>query len=75
MKFCFGRMSCAKSIIDHFVITENLVPNVLRYESLHDGDNLSDHEALSIELSVSVSHSRYENTHTSVLNWSKAISE
>jgi len=40
--------SGAKSVIDHFIVSDNLYCGLVRYECLHDGDNLSDHLALSL---------------------------
>ena len=40
--------SGASSTIDHFIVSDNLFADLIRYESLHDGDNISDHLALSL---------------------------
>ncbi|ELT88223.1 hypothetical protein CAPTEDRAFT_192739 [Capitella teleta] len=42
----------ARSVIDHFLISENLIPNVVHFSSLHDGDNLSDHCPIKLQLSL-----------------------
>ena len=39
-----------KSIIDHFILTENCIANVIDYDVLHDGFNLSDHSPIMITL-------------------------
>ena len=42
--FTFERKSSgSRSIIDHFLLSETLIKNVLLYESVHDNDNFSDH--------------------------------
>jgi len=47
-----------KSVIDHFIISENLCNQVIDFNVTHDGDNLSDHEPLHIAFSAVVERSR-----------------
>ena len=42
----------ATSILDHFLVTERLVPLVDRCKALHLGDNMSRHSPILIELRV-----------------------
>ncbi len=42
--------------IDHFIVNSALSSNVTMYHSLHDGDNLSFHSAVSLELNINVSY-------------------
>ena len=46
----------SQSIIDHFLISDQLSQCVLKYESIHEGDNLSDHCPLVLELNVLVDY-------------------
>ena len=41
-----------RSNIDHFLLTNNLHVNVVKYKVIHDGHNLSDHCPISISLSL-----------------------
>ena len=61
-----------KSLIDHFVVTYNLLPIVISYKSLHDGDNLSDHSVLSVELSVNIEYAHEQINPAYVPQWKKA---
>ena len=42
----------ARSTIDHFVISENLRSSFVRQWCIHEGDNLSDHSPLFLELNI-----------------------
>ena len=55
--------SGVRSIIDHSFLSENLIPNVTHYSSMHDGDNLSDH--CPIKLHVSLLMTNVLNPHNS----------
>jgi hypothetical protein len=46
--------SGAQSTIDHFIISDNLKHNVVGYSVSHDGDNLSDHEAICLTFDIQV---------------------
>ena len=46
----------SRSLVDHFVITENLFCNIVDYSVIHDGDNLSDHSPISMTLNVNVDY-------------------
>ena len=41
-----------RSIIDHFLMTENLFNTICMYRYLHEGDNLSDHSVLQMQLQL-----------------------
>lgn len=41
-----------RSILDHILVTNNLISHVTTCRSIHDGDNLSDHELLNVTLNV-----------------------
>ena len=45
-------MSGSRSLIDHFIVSENLVPSVKKYFSLHEGNNTSDHSPVILELAT-----------------------
>lgn len=42
-----------QSVLDHVIISENLVSSILSYVVLHDGDNLSDHQPVVLSLRMS----------------------
>ena len=46
----FNEFSNAKSVVDHFLISENLSEKLFHYECLQDGNNLSDHMPLMMSL-------------------------
>ena len=41
-----------ESIIDHFIVSDNLFRNIIGYRSLHDGNNLSDHVPILLTLNI-----------------------
>ena len=52
-----SKISHDRSIIDHFLMTENLFNTICMYRSLHEGDNLSDHSVLQMQLQLPVEYS------------------
>ena len=61
------------SIIDHFVVSHNLYASIEEYVCYHDGDNLSDHCPLMLQMNITVNHGKNETRqHTCKLAWSKA---
>lgn len=44
----------ARSTIDHFLVTKNLFSNIVRYAPMHEGDNLSDHSPVEMQLSLNI---------------------
>ncbi|ELU01526.1 hypothetical protein CAPTEDRAFT_197946 [Capitella teleta] len=47
----------AKFVLDHFIVSHNVFNGVSRYVVLHDGDNLSDHHPVQLELCIDVEYS------------------
>ena len=45
-----------RSTIDHFLLTDNLFNTICRYRCIHEGDNLSDHSILQVELQLPVQY-------------------
>ena len=45
-----------ESIIDHFIVSQNLSKYLLNYNSLHDGNNLFDHAAVLLTLDINSDH-------------------
>ena len=37
-----------RSVLDHFLISDNLRDNIVSYRVLHEGDNTSDHDPICI---------------------------
>ena len=62
------------SLIDHFVISESLVPSVMRFECIHHGHNLSDHCAVALSLCDVMQHVPCNNSRNDRLrfSWAKA---
>ncbi len=50
----YSKSSNARSLIDHFVISENLQDNLLSYNEIDSHDNFSDHIAVKCVLNVNV---------------------
>jgi exonuclease III len=42
--------------IDHFIVSNSLYAHVSKYTSMHDGDNVSFHSAVSLEFNIEVSY-------------------
>ena len=40
----------SESVLDHFLISENMYSNIIEYFSIHEGDNLSDHSPVIMGL-------------------------
>ncbi len=71
-----SKMNGDRSLIDHFLVTDNLFNNMKRYEVVHDGDNLSDHSVLCMVLdSVNLSYEHVTNEFTCKPRWSDASLE
>jgi exonuclease III len=68
----------ARSAVDHFLISNNLVMATSRYDVVHDGDNLSDHALLSMNVNIPC-QKEYINNNTSEAPakpmWIKASSD
>ncbi|ELT90953.1 hypothetical protein CAPTEDRAFT_196351 [Capitella teleta] len=47
----------SKSVLDHFIVSCNVFDGIKRYNVLHDGNNLSDHHPVQLELYVDVEYS------------------
>lgn len=54
--FTYESSTGSKSVIDHFMVSQNLSDSILSYQVLHDGDNLSDHSALVLCLDISIQY-------------------
>ena len=67
-------VSGAESIIDHFIISENLFNCINVYSCLHEGNNLSDHDPVCLSLAARVEHSPMDDPSIS-LRRSKIIWE
>jgi len=65
--------SSTESIIDHFIVSENMYRNLLDYRSIHDGNNLSDHAPilLSLNLVTSREHKCDVREYTKRPQWDK----
>ena len=67
-----------RSYIDHFFISESLYQDDVQYSILHEGDNVSDHAAVSLTLSIPVQIINQPTDVTNkqrTFNWKKATDE
>ncbi|ELU01730.1 hypothetical protein CAPTEDRAFT_200004, partial [Capitella teleta] len=53
----------AQSVLDHFIVSENLFGSIESYSCLHEGDNLSDHLTVCLNLDVKVSFAPQSNAY------------
>jgi exonuclease III len=88
MKFCLDFPDCditytyeslangSKSVIDHFIVSQNIYSCISLYKSIHSGDNLSDHCPISLAVNISLERSTDVsiNAERKVL-WHKATDE
>ena len=51
-----SKASGARSVIDHFIVSQNILDLIDYVDVVHDGDNLSDHSVLNIKLSLAVEY-------------------
>lgn len=66
----------SKSLIDHFIITENLRGHIMKYHCLDEGDNLSDHIPVVCHIDVPVSLQSSINVNFNVKSmWQKVTLE
>ena len=66
------------SNVDHFLISENLQQSLSKYFVTHEGDNLSDHSLLSLQLNTESDVKYIESkgiSHSTKPLWTKASSE
>ena len=66
-----------RSWLDHFFLSENLRSQSLDYSVIHEGDNLSDHSAIVLELLIPVCFvdASVHSTTPGKLNWDRASDE
>ncbi|ELU17989.1 hypothetical protein CAPTEDRAFT_190211 [Capitella teleta] len=53
----------AQSVLDHFIVSENLFGSIESYSCLHEGDNLSDHLPVCLNLDVKASFAPQSNAY------------
>ena len=51
-----SKCSGTTSLIDHFIVTDNVFPLISNYKCIHSGDNLSAHSPVSLTLDIDVQH-------------------
>ena len=47
-----SKINGSRSVIDHFLTSLNLSSSISNYQTVHDGDNLSDHSLISIKFNL-----------------------
>ena len=58
-----------KFILDYILVTDNLFPNVIKYENVYSADNFSDHTPVSLQLDIEVRMSNISDVRNSKLLW------
>jgi hypothetical protein len=53
----------AQSVLDHFIVSENLFGSIESYSCFHEGDNLSDHLPVCLNLDVKASFAPQSNAY------------
>ena len=76
-EFTYENSTGARSFIDHFLLTENLIDCISDVKVIHDGDNLSDHCPVSITFNInnnimSSNTKSYPYKHISKPSWHMA---
>ena len=67
-----SKSSISGSHIDYFVLSEGLCDSVDSYSVLHDNDNFSDYDVVSLKLTISVTHNTLDISMIDKLLWYKA---
>ena len=71
-----SQINCSRSLIDHFFVSYNLFSQLRSYSVLHEGDNLSDHSAVCMKISLSQLNYPYLNSDdrskSHSISWEKA---
>ncbi|ELT97547.1 hypothetical protein CAPTEDRAFT_202914 [Capitella teleta] len=63
----------AQSVLDHFIVSENLFGSIESYLCLHEGDNLSDHLPVCLNLDVKASFAPQSNAYAlNCPSWQRA---
>ena len=66
----------SRSLIDHFIVSQGLVSGVMNYWCIEDGENLSDHLPVFVELNVDVSYRMTERpVPAPKVNWKVATDD
>ena len=61
-----------RSCIDHFIVSEDIYDCIVTCTVLHDGDNLSDHDVVCMELSLNTIYDMVDVEYESKPLWGKA---
>ena len=67
-----SKIDQTRSTIDHFIVSDNVFPDVTTIFCDHNVHNLSDHSSLGITLNVNVSYIEYIQQDNDTLLWSNA---
>ena len=70
-----SKISGHKSLIDHFVLSENLFERMTCYESLSDVDNMSDHLPVSLGLDLNVTTVKNNIPKKCFIDWNKVLEQ
>ena len=54
--FTYESVSGIRSTLDHFIVSSNLSSQVISYNVLHDGNNVSDHNVVCLSLELDITY-------------------
>jgi exonuclease III len=65
----------ARSIIDHFCVSENIFNSIVHYLAVHEGDNLSDHAPVFLDIKLNLCNvTQSVSTSQNRVSWHRASS-
>ena len=64
-----------KSVIDHFIVSRDIYDSIEQFVVQHDGDNLSDHDVISMQVPISVSFDSIDVEQVRKPLWRKATDQ
>ena len=70
-----GKSNLAKSCIDHFIVTDHIFQRIEYCSVSHDGDNMSDHDVVSIKVSINITHDMADEQHFNKVLWQRATND
>ena len=76
ISFTFQSNNGLRSTIDHFIFTENFIDYIKGFKTLYDGNNLSDHFPIVLNISLDnllkYKNDKYFKQYDNVFNWKSA---
>ncbi len=47
-----SKINNSRHTLDHFIVSHNMLPSICKYGVNHDGDNLSDHDLINLDMDI-----------------------